>query len=107
MHCPRLTELPPPPEGKTGRQWTVETPPVPSTRLDGSPWARISIVTPRYNQGQLIEEAIRSFLLQDYPDLGYIIIDGGPTDGALDQTLLFCGGHYHNARSKLEELRIR
>lgn len=45
---------------------------------------RVTIITPSYNQGQFLEETILSILNQGYPNLEYMVIDGGSKDQSVD-----------------------
>ena len=84
MRCPTLKDLSTPPKGKAGWPWTEESKPLPDKMPDGHSWPRITVVTPSFNQGQFLEETIRSILLQGYPNLEYFIFDGASTDNSVE-----------------------
>jgi glycosyltransferase involved in cell wall biosynthesis len=45
---------------------------------------RITIVTPSFNQGRFLEQTIRSVLDQGYPNLEYMVMDGGSADQSVE-----------------------
>ena len=59
----------------------------------------ISIVTPSYNQAAYLEQTVRSVLDQSYPNLEYIVCDGGSSDGSAD-ILARLGDHLHHWASE-------
>ena len=74
-----------PQSDRQGWPWTEQSLALPNANADKDmAWPRISIITPTFNRAEFLEQAIRSALLQGYPNLQYIVIDGGSTDGSIE-----------------------
>jgi glycosyltransferase involved in cell wall biosynthesis len=63
-----------------GWPWKSGTITFPATLPSGKPWPKISVVTVTFNQAEYLEETLRSVLMQGYPNLEYIVIDGASSD---------------------------
>jgi len=67
---------------KKGWPWDIQA--KPNSYNKKIKWPKITIVTPSFNQGLYLEKTIRSILLQNYPNLEYIIMDGNSKDQSPD-----------------------
>ena len=88
MTMPNRDDLPAAPEDQKGWPWTLGRAaadrsaadrPAGSARVD---LPKISIITPSFQQGEFLEQSIRSVLLQGYPNLEYQVLDGGSRDAS-------------------------
>ena len=63
---------------------------------------KVSIVTPSFNQGRYVARTVRSVLLQDYPNLEYIFLDGGSSDDTMARVEPYLGrfAYWRSARDR-------
>ena len=75
-----------PPTSNSGSTSAAPSEPlsVNNTAVTSSEWPKIALVTPVFNSARYLEATIRSVLSQGYPNLEYVIADGGSTDGSVE-----------------------
>lgn len=76
-----LSTLPASTPARRGWPWDVQTAPF---AVSPDEWPLFSVVMPSFQQGAYLEEAIRSVLLQNYPSLEFVVLDGGSSDASVD-----------------------
>jgi glycosyltransferase involved in cell wall biosynthesis len=84
MAMPMTRDVLPAPAGKAGWPWEGGGDSDPRDANDDFQWPRITIVTPSFNQGKYLEQTLRSVLLQGYPNLEYVVLDGGSSDNSVE-----------------------
>jgi glycosyltransferase involved in cell wall biosynthesis len=75
--------IPPTNNSDSARAASTKSPSV-DAHATSSEWPKIALVTPVFNSARYLEATIRSVLSQGYPNLEYVIADGGSTDGSVE-----------------------
>ena len=72
-------------------------------------WPRITVVTPSYNQAAFLERTLASVLSQGYPDLEYIVLDGGSSDGSAEIIRRHAGklAHWRSEKDRGQAAALR